>query len=577
MDHAARLMLIAGTLLAAGVLSSRLSARSGVPLALLFVAVGLFAGEEGPLGLPFDDARLASGISVGLLALILFDGGLGTPAHQIRRAAGPAILLATVGVVVTALIVGASAVALGFSWIEGLLLGSILGSTDAAAVFAAFRGRGTTLPARLRTTLEVESGLNDPIAIFLTIALTGALIGEHQAPSWWTMTLAFGRQMSIGTAIGVGTGFAASRVMRNLHLEISGLYLVLSLATALLAFGASQVAGGSGAIGVYAAGVVLGQARLPFGRGIRRFHDGLAWIAQVAVFVLLGLLALPSGLAAEAPHGLAIALVLVLVARPVAVFLSTSLFRFDWRDQLVLACGGLRGAVPVVLATIPLAAGVPGAGRLFNLVFFAVLLSVGVQGIGLAPLARRLGREELATGEPPVSLELTALRETGQELLGYRVEVDSVAAERPIRDLPLPLDALITLVVRRAEVIAPRGSTVLAAGDQVYVLHQAGSSRAVEAAFSTVAPDEAVLAGSAETPLPLDARLATVGDFRDFYGLAIGTDPGQLLAERLAEQLPGPAHPGDHLDLPGVRLTVLSVQEGHPHRISVEIRTVEEV
>ena len=298
MDQAAKLMVITGALLIAGVLSSRLSVRSGVPLVVLFVAVGLLAGEEGVLGLPLNDAELTSGISVGLMALILFDGGLGTPVRHIRRVAGPTILLATLGVIASAVIMGAAAVVLlGFSWTEGLLLGSILGSTDAAAVFAAFRGRGVTLPERLKATLEVESGLNDPIAIFLVVTLTGILAGGG-APPWWSILTSFTYQMAMGLLIGGGIGWLATVVMRRLHLDVAGLYLVFSMACGLLAFGGAHVVHASGFIAVYAAGVLIGHARLPFDRGIRRFHDGIAWIAQVGVFVLLGLLAFPSRLIA---------------------------------------------------------------------------------------------------------------------------------------------------------------------------------------------------------------------------------------------------------------------------------------
>ncbi|MEP7326369.1 MAG: potassium/proton antiporter, partial [Gemmatimonadota bacterium] len=508
MDRAAYLMLLTGALLIAGVLSSRVSARSGVPLILLFVAVGLMAGEEGPLGIRYNDAVSASQISIGLLALILYDGGLGTPVRQIRRVAGPAILLATGGVVISAGVTGAAAVwLLGFSWPAGLLLGSILGSTDAAAVFASFRGRGATLPDRLRATLEVESGLNDPIAIFMVVTLAGFL-GGGLAPPWWRIGTTFIEEMAIGVAVGGGLGWLASAVMRRLHLDVAGLYLVFSLATGLLSFGAANVLHGSGFISVYIAGVMVGHSRLPFERGLRRFHDGIAWIAQVGVFVLLGLLALPSQLVNAAPSGLAIAAVLVFVARPVSVLLITAPFRYDWRDRLVIACGGLRGAVPVILATIPLAAGIPGASTIFNVTFFAVLISVLIQSTLILPLARRLGKLEPENPESAISLELTALRETGQELLGYQVEASSPAAGKPISALPLPADSLIVLVVRGKEVIPPRGSTILRERDQVYVLSGVPYHTVVSELFAAARADDAVLAGTHE--FSMDARLATV-------------------------------------------------------------------
>lgn len=573
MDQAAYLMLITGTLLIGGVLSSRISTRSGVPLILLFVAVGLLAGEEGPLGIKMDDAVLVSQISLGLLALILYDGGLGTPVRQIRRVAGPAVLLATGGVIISAVITGAAAVLLlGFSWEEGLLLGSILGSTDAAAVFASFRGRGVTLPDRLRATLEVESGLNDPIAIFLVVTLT-AIIAGGAAPPWWQVGTSFIREMSIGVAIGVGVGWASSFIMRRLHLDVAGLYLVFSLATGLLAFGGASVLHGSGIIAVYIAGVMVGHSRLPFERGLRRFHDGIAWIAQVGVFVLLGILAFPSQLVAAAPNGLAIGAVLVFAARPISVLLMTAPFRFDWRDRLVIACGGLRGAVPVILATIPLAAGLPGSAAIFNITFFAVIVSVLIQSGLIVPLARRLGKLEPENPESAISLELTALRETGQELLGYRVEQKSRAASRPIRELPLPLDSLIVLVVRGKEVIPPRGSTDLREGDQVYVLSGVTYHKVVAELFSAAQPDDAALGGTHE--FSMDARLATVGDVEEFYGVDLGRAKDEPLAEFLDRTIEMPAAPGMHIPLGGrdskVDLVILSTRHGKPHQVALDV------
>lgn len=576
MEHVASLMLITGVLLIAGVLSSRLSSRSGVPLILLFVTVGLLAGEEGPLGIPLGDVQLTSGVSIGLLALILFDGGLSTPLSTVRRVAAPSILLATLGVVLSALIVGAAAVLLlHVSWTYGLLLGSVLGSTDAAAVFSAFRGRGVALPGRLQATLEVESGLNDPVAIFMVLALTGVLVGR-EPPAWYSVGTSFVIQMGLGLLIGGGIGWLTTMVLRRLHLDVAGLYLVYTLAVALLAFGAADAAGASGFIAVYAAGLMVGEARLPFERGIRRFHDGVAWIAQVGVFVLLGMLAFPSQLAAVAGGGLAIAAVLVFLARPVSVWILTLFFRYDWRDRLVIACGGLKGAVPVILATIPLAAGVENAGRLFYVTFFAVLASVLIQGTLLPPLARRLRRLETESPEASVSLELTALRETGQELLGYRVEPDSAASGRAIRRLALPTDALVVLVVRDQQVISPRGSTVLQEGDQVYVLSQVKHRPIVAELFAAGAPDEAALAETGE--FALDARLATVGDVADFYGLELGGGRDEPLAAWLERRLQRPAQPGDRLpvhDGAEADLVVVSVRSGRPHIVAIEMRREE--
>jgi cell volume regulation protein A len=311
---------------------------------------------------------------------------------------------------------------------------------------------------------------------------------------------------------------------------------------------------------------------MPFEQGIRRFHDGLAWIAQVGVFVLLGLLAFPSRLVEAAPGGLAIALVLVFVARPLSVWMTTLPFAYDWRDRLIITLGGLRGAVPVILATIPLAASLPGSTTTFNVTFFAVLVSVLVQTSLLIPVARKLGRLERKGSESSVSLELSALRETGQELLGYEVVPGSLAANRAISQLPLPSGALVVMVVREHTVIPPRGSTILTERDQVYVLSAVSYRRVIGELFSERFPDELVFA--AEHQFSLDARLATIGDLEDFYGLSLGRNRDQPLSEWLDRRVPRTPKPGARIPVgvgTGVSLVVLSVQDGRPHKIAVEL------
>jgi cell volume regulation protein A len=383
----------------------------------------------------------------------------------------------------------------------------------------------------------------------------------------------FIREMLIGGVIGVGVGWLSTLAMRRLHLDVAGLYLVFSLASGLVAFGGAQVLHGSGFISVYATGVLIGHARLPFERGLRRFHDGVAWIAQVGVFVLLGLLAFPSRLLSAAPRGLVLAVVLVLIARPLSVWVSTLFFRYDWRDRLIIALGGLRGAVPVVLATIPLAAQLPGAGTIFDVTFFAVMVSILVQSTLITPVARRLGKLEPEGTDASVSLELTALRETGQELLGYRVEKASYAAGQPVRQLPLPADALVVLVVRRKDVISPRGSTMLEENDQVYVLSAVSYRKVVAELFRERSPDEAVLAEAREHEFSLDARIATLGDLEDFYGLELGRARDEPVAEWLDRTMRSPAAPGLRVPLgggSGISLVVLSVHQGRPHQVAVE-------
>lgn len=572
MDLAARLMMVAGLLLAAAVLSSRLSIRAGIPLILLFILIGFVAGPEGPFRVPQLDPVLASGVALTFLALILFDGGLTTPVEDIRRVAGPATSLATIGVLVTAVVVAATAVyLLDFSWTQGMLLGSIVGSTDAAAVFAVQRGRGVLLPPRLRKTLEVETGLNDPIAVFLAVAFIGILQQSSPEPTWWGVGLVFLRQIALGVAVGFVVGWSTARAMRHIHLDVAGLYLALTTGAALLAFGGAHVLGGSAFASVFVAGVVVGSARVPMDRGMRRFHDGTSWIAQVSVFVLIGAIATPSHLIRSAVPGLIVATVLVFLARPLAVLLALAPFRFSWQEQVVVAFGGFRGAFPVIVATLPLAAGVPQAETTFHLVFFVVLLSVLVQGTLFIPLARRLGLTQPAAGDPPVSLELTALRETGQELLGYRVETGSPAEGRPIRELPLPRDVLVLLVVRDTEVIPPRGSTVLQARDQAYVLYEVSQGPVIGRLFRTSRPDTAALAGRRE--FSFDAQLATVGDLEEFYGVSLGRSANLPLSTWLMDHLPRTVEPGQRFRHQGLDLLVLSVRDGQPHMVALDLGT----
>src|SRR5580704_18196 len=371
------LILEAGALLAAGLVASFIAVRVRVPSLLLFLGLGMLVGSDALGWISFDNYRLARTIGVISLALILFEGGLTSGLLDLRPVLGPAVALATLGTAITAIVVGLSAAALfGFSTKEGLLLGAILSSTDGAAIFALLRG--STLSRKLARTLEGESGLNDPVAILLVLGFIDLLT----KPGFGAIDIAvlFVRELGIGLVVGVLVGWLAVRVLQRTRLSTAGLYPVASLAVAAVAYGAADSLHGSGFLAVYLAGLMLGSANIPAERTIVSFHQGLGWVAQVAMFLTLGLLVYPAQLGPVAVKGTVLAIVLVVLARPIAVAVSTLPFAYGWRERLILGWAGLRGAVPVVLATFPVIDQVPHSLQFFNIVFFAVLVSTLVQG-----------------------------------------------------------------------------------------------------------------------------------------------------------------------------------------------------
>lgn len=560
-----RVILAAAVLLLAGIASSKIAARAGVPVLVLFIGVGMLAGSEGVGGIEFEDYGAAHAVGTLALAVILFDGGLRTPLAAVRTAWRPALALATAGVALTAAITGAAAAwLLGLPLLTGVLLGSIVGSTDAAAVFSVLRGRGLRLPERLDATLQVESASNDPMAVFLTVVLIQLHLGQAE----WGLGLLgmFAVQMGVGAAVGVAVGKGGVALVNRIGLDSEGIYPVLTGACGLLAYGAAAAVGGSGFLAVYLAGMVLGNApRLVFRRGTLLFHDGVAWVGQIVMFVVLGLLSFPSRLAAVAVEGLALALVLVFVARPAAVALTLLPFRFAPREVAFLAWAGLKGAVPIILAIFPLLFGVPRADLLFNVVFFAVLVSVVTQGWTLPAVARRLGLLLPPRPGPPVALEISALRDVDAEIVNYGVGPGSRAAGRRLRELALPAGAVAALVARGRETIAPDGATELRPGDHVFVVARRESRAAVDRVFGQ---GEDGAAGAAEFPLRGGARVAEV---EELYGVSTGAAPGLTLDAFLRARLGGPPAPGDRVALDGVVMHVREVSGGRVETVGLEI------
>ncbi len=462
-------LLIVSVLLLTSILASKVSDRIGVPALLLFLAIGMLAGSDGFGGIYFDNALTAQGIGVVALAVILFSGGLDTDWQAIRPVMSAGIPLALLGVLITALVTGAAAVyLLDFSWLQGLLLGAIVSSTDAAAVFSVLRSRGVSLKGNLRPLLELESGSNDPMAVFLTIGFIELLIQPDLTPI--QLIPKFFAQMGIGALVGLGSGWLGRHLINRIQLGYDGLYLVLTLTIAIFTYGLAGSLGGSGFLAVYLAGLWLGNAEFIHRRSMLRFFDGLAWLMQIMMFLTLGLLVFPSRLPDIAVPGLLVAVILMLVARPLGVFLSTLHTRLSLREKTLVAWVGLRGAAPIVLATFPLLASIPGADALFNLVFFVVLTSVLIQGPSIPRIARVLHVDAPITTARSYPIEPNPVGQFRRQLRELTIPEASPVIGKRIVDLSLPPEFLVILIDRDDGFVIASGGTELFAGDKLLVI-----------------------------------------------------------------------------------------------------------
>jgi cell volume regulation protein A len=465
--HDAELILAAGALLAAGIAGSLLADRVRIPGLLLFLGLGMLAGSEGIGGIEFSDAELARTLGTIALVLILFEGGITSGWSEIRPVLGTAASLATVGTLATAVIAGfAAKLIFDLTVLEGMIVGAAIAATDSAAIFTVLRR--SKLEKRLARSLEGESGMNDPVALLLVIGF----IEWIQEPDFGLADMAgmLGLRIALGVAIGLAFGWVAVRTLDRVRLPTDGIYPVATIAIAGLVYGVAEVAHGSGLLAVYLTALALGSASIPAKRTIVTFHEGLGWVSQMALFILLGLLVFPSELDEIALKGIALSAVLILLARPVATFLATIFTQFNLRERLMLGWAGLRGATPIWLATFPVVAGVRGADEEFAIVFFVVVSSTLVQGASFEPLARRLG---LTTEEPALPkrlLESGRIRRLGGDVLTYRLRPGAAASGHLVRELGLPREALVNVIVRDGKAIPPRGSTELRDGDELHVL-----------------------------------------------------------------------------------------------------------
>jgi cell volume regulation protein A len=476
------LITAAASLLLVSVLASKASEKLGVPALLLFLGVGMLAGSDGLGGIEFDSPWLAQSLGVVALALILFAGGVSTNWADVRPVLWYSLGLSTVGVLVTAVLVGWFATSvLGFNWLTGLLLGSIVSSTDAAAVFSVLRSSNVSLKPPLRPLLELESGSNDPMAVFLTTALIG-LLSNPGAPVAGLVPM-FVQQMALGAAIGYAMGKLLIFTINRLRLDYEGLYAPLTVSLVLLTYGVAALVGGNGFLAVYAAGIVAGNSHVIHKNSMVRLHDGLAWLMQIAMFLTLGLQVFPSRLPAAAPVALAITAFLMLVARPVAVILTLAPTGLDFRQKLMVSWIGLRGAVPIVLATFPQLAGVPQASAIFDVVFFIVLTSALLQGASIPWVARRLGVDWPEPPPPRAPLEFVPSRDTTSDMFEITISSGSPVAGRRIFELGLPKQTLITLINRRGQFLVPSGGTAIEAGDKLLLLADREAVAATRAAL----------------------------------------------------------------------------------------------
>jgi potassium/hydrogen antiporter len=465
-DH---ILFVIAALLLISVLASKISDRLGVPVLVLFLLVGMLAGSEGVGGIFFDDPFLARSLGTIALAFIIFSGGLDTSWQSIRPIFARGLLLSTVGVLLTALAVGWFAtIVLHFTWLEGLLLGAIVSATDAAAVFSVLRSRQVSLRGDLKPLLEFESGSNDPMAVFLTLAFIYFI--NHPSESLLGIIPRFFLEMGIGALAGYIMTRFGLWIINRIRLEYEGLYPVLTLALVVITYASASILHGNGFLSVYIAGVLIGNSKFIHKKSLKRFHEGLAWLMQIAMFLSLGLLVFPSHLVPVAGPGLLISLFLLAVARPLSVWLCLWPFHLKPNELAMVAWVGLRGAAPIILATFPLLAGVTQAPLMFNIVFFIVLTSVLIQGTSIPVLARWLQVDAPLKSKRYTPLDLEEVEGINANLEDLLIPYNSEVVGKTIFEIGVPKESLIVLISKEDHFLIPNGSTRLDGGDVLFVL-----------------------------------------------------------------------------------------------------------
>jgi potassium/hydrogen antiporter len=467
---AENILLPFSILLFISIVASKTSNKYGIPALILFLIVGMLAGSDGPGGIIFDDPKIAQFLGIVALTFILFSGGLDTKWESIRPVVRSGLVLSTLGVVITAASVGIfTSYLLNFSILEGLLLGAIVSSTDAAAVFSILRSKSVGLKGRLRPLLEFESGSNDPMAYFLTISIIDLL--QHPDASLYMVAGKFVISMILGALCGYGFGKLMTWVVNHIHLEIEGLYPVLILSLIFFTFSFTNLIGGNAFLAVYISAIILGNNNLIHKKSLMKFYDGQAWLMQIVMFLALGLLVFPSRIVPIIPEGIFISLFLIIVARPLAVFISLSFAReLNVRKKLFLSWVGLRGAAPIVFATYPLLSGVYYADTIFNLVFFISVISVLLQGTTLPLMARLLHVSVPEKVRRRFPLDIEIKDNFSSELMELDIQPDSKVVGKQVVDLKLPKTALIVLIHRDHKYLTANGETVIEPNDHLLIM-----------------------------------------------------------------------------------------------------------
>ncbi|HUO81641.1 MAG TPA: potassium/proton antiporter [Gammaproteobacteria bacterium] len=555
-------LLIGALLVIAGIFSSLIASRFGAPLLLVFLVIGMLAGEDGPGGLVFDDYQLTFLVGSLALAVILFDGGLRTRTSRFRGVLLPAATLATLGVALTATVTGLLAIfAFNFSFLEGMLIGSVVASTDAAAVFFLLHAGGLQLKQRVSALLEIESGTNDPVALLLTIVLVELILAVPQV-SALDVAAMLARQAVLGVGAGVAGGYAVSWLLNKVQLP-GGLHPLFVVASAIFIFSLTSIIGGSGFLAAYLGGLVLGNRPIRSFASITSFHDTATWLCQMIMFLVLGLLVTPSLLVQYAVPALIIAIWLILVARPVSVWLCLAPFRFTMQEKAFVSWVGLRGAVSIFLAAIPMLTGLPHAEAYFNIAFFVVLVSLVVQGWSIAPVAKRLGMSLPGAVATVQRVEFDLPGQLHYEIVGYRLRSDSAVLGRA----SVPRWARPVLVVRDKAVLDTADAGPLQQGDYAYFLAPPHRVHRLDRLFApTGAEIDADIAD--EIQFPGDFKLA---ELQELYGLAPEVGDRELtLADLFAERYHDEPETGDRLPLGAATLVARVLDQGRVIRVGVQ-------